>query len=60
MTEAELAKLNAIFYPKRVAVIGATGSPDKVGFIPALYYTGRSGLGDFRPGPLWNAVWGCG
>ncbi|MHB1043047.1 MAG: acetate--CoA ligase family protein [Eubacteriales bacterium] len=32
MTEAELAKMNAIFYPKRIAVIGATGSPDKVGF----------------------------
>lgn len=45
MNKEDLARLNAAFYPKSVAVIGATDSPDKVGYnlLESVIYAGFKG-----------------
>ncbi len=45
MTLEELTRMHEIFYPKKVAVIGATDSPDKVGYnlLESVVYGGFKG-----------------
>lgn len=60
MSEAAALDLHPVFYPKRVAVMGVTGTPDRVGYnvLESIVYGGFPG--DIYPiHPSHEQVFGC-